>query len=715
MIRLRIAHKLALVVLGFVVPAGVAVEALVREQNVAISFAAQEVLGARYLGAVVPIQGVLALAALPGGSAESAVKAAVTALAKRSDLDTGPQQKSVLDALRAATDMEANVAVARTKLRDLISRAGDRSNLILDNVLASYYLTDVVLNRLPEVLDREADLTASQADLTGDSQHQAQFLIGLGALVSALDGMDSSLDSAEQAEGGDEIKRVIEASYHALRDQLRSFTEDLRQGRATVPQSQALIDRTLGFSVAANSELETLLQVRVTKLSASQTRVVGFAVLSFVLAMIVTLVVTRQSVTLPLTRMTRAMSRLAEGDLQTDVPNVGRGDELGAMAQAMQIFRHEAIKARDLERQATEASARRAAEDGRLRVEAEQTAAAEAARIVVGSIGAGLAHLADGDLTFRLDAELPVAYEKLRIDLNGAMEHLQGVVRGIITNTGALRSGAGEVAQAADDLSRRTEHQAASLEQTAAALEEITSTVKKSADGSMRASQTILQTKADVEKSGEVVRQAVGAMDNIEKSSREIGQIIGVIDEIAFQTNLLALNAGVEAARAGDAGRGFAVVASEVRALAQRSAGAAKEIKVLISSSAQQVGFGVKFVGEAGQSLSRIVTQISEITDAVSEMANAAKEQANGLHEVNAGINHMDQVTQQNAAMVEQSTAACHSLAQQTDQLAGFTAQFRISQEPGEASSAQIAPLPVVVTPRLKNAAQGALVAQRRT
>jgi methyl-accepting chemotaxis protein len=704
MIRLRIAHKLALVMLGFVVPTGVAVGALVSEQNVAIGFAVQEVLGARYLGIIAPIQGLLASAALPGGSPKSAAEAAASALAARSELDTGAQQTAVLDALRAPGDMDAGIAAARPKLRDLISRAGDRSNLILDNVLASYYLTDAVLSRLPEVLDRVADLTASQADLKGDIQQQASFLIGLGTLVSALDGMDASLDSAVQAVGGDEIKRVLEQPYHALRDRLRSYSKDLRQGRATVAQSQALIDQTVAFSVAADAELQSLLQARVTELKGSQKRVVGFAVLSFMLAIVVTLVVTRQSVTRPLTSMTGAMSRLAEGDLETNVPGVGRGDELGAMAHAMQVFRQEAIKARDLERQAVAGSTRRANEDERVRIEAEQAAAAEAARIVVGSIGAGLARLAEGDLTFRLDTELPPAYEKLRFDLNGAMEHLQGVVRGIITNTGALRLGAAEVAKAADDLSSRTERQAATLEQTAAALEQITATVRKSAEGSMQASKTISQTKIDAEKSGEVVRQAVGAMDNIDKSSREIGQIIGVIDEIAFQTNLLALNAGVEAARAGDAGRGFAVVASEVRALAQRSANAAKEIKALISSSAEQVGFGVKFVGEAGHSLALVVTQISEITDAVADMASAAKEQASGLHEVNTGINQMDQVTQQNAAMVEQSTAACRSLAQQTDELAGFTAQFRISQEPGGASRPSSAPIPLRATSGLKKA-----------
>ena len=680
--RLQIGHKLALVMLSFIVPAGLAVNALVSEQGVAIGFAAQEVVGARSLGALMPVQAVLALAALPGHDAQAASAAARTALAASdTHLDTGAQTDAVLDALRAGGDADANVAAARPKLRDLISRVGDRSNLILDNVLASYYLTDAVLNRLPEVLDRTADLAASQADLAGDSPHQAQFLIGLGALTSALDGMDSSLESAEQAEGGDEIKRVLDPSYHALREQLRSLAEDLRQGHATGAQAESMMDQTLGFGVAAASELRALLERRVSELKSSQRRVVGFTVLSFVVAMLVTLGVARHSVTLPLARMTRAMSGLAEGDLEMAVPNIGRGDELGAMAQAMQSFRQEAIRTRALERDAAEADARRAAEDERVRLAAEQASAAEAARIVVDSIGAALARLAEGDLTFRLETGLPPAYERLRQDLNAATEHLQTVVRGVILNTGALRSSAGEVARAADDLSRRTEQQAASLEQSSAALEEITSTVRKTAEGSMRASLTIAQTKVDAEQTGDVVRQAVGAMDTIAKSSSEMSKIIGVIDEIASQTNLLALNAGVEAARAGEAGRGFAVVANEVRILAQRSAAAAKEIKTLISASTQQVGLGVKFVGEAGQALGRIVAQICEITDAVTDMANAAKEQANGLNEVHTGIHHTEQVTQQNAAMVEQSTAACHALAQQSDELASLTGQFRIQLE----------------------------------
>jgi methyl-accepting chemotaxis protein len=299
---------------------------------------------------------------------------------------------------------------------------------------------------------------------------------------------------------------------------------------------------------------------------------------------------------------------------------------------------------------------------------------------VAGSIGLGLEKLAEGDLQFRLSEAVAPQYEKLRTDFNTAVGQLQETVSIIGRNTHAIRAGAGEIAAAADDLSHRTEQQAASLEQTAAALDQITATVRKTADGADHAREVVGKAKADAERGGEVVREAVMAMSEIESSSQKVSQIIGVIDEIAFQTNLLALNAGVEAARAGDAGRGFAVVASEVRALAQRSAEAAKEIKALISASTAQVGSGVKLVGETGQSLERIVSQVADINAVVSEIAASAKEQATGLAEVNKAVNQMDQTTQQNAAMVEQSTAASHSLAQEAEELGRLLRRFRTGQ-----------------------------------
>jgi methyl-accepting chemotaxis protein len=316
---------------------------------------------------------------------------------------------------------------------------------------------------------------------------------------------------------------------------------------------------------------------------------------------------------------------------------------------------------------------RRRAEDAQEVVKREVAAA-------VNAIGVGLTKLAAKDLTYRMSPDIPEAYRKLQADFNAAIEQLESAIQGVTESAGAIQAGTQEISTASDDLSRRTEQQAASLEETAAALDQITATVKKSADGATHARQVVNATDEDAKKSAVVVREAVAAMDAIAKSSQEIGQIIGVIDEIAFQTNLLALNAGVEAARAGEAGRGFAVVASEVRALAQRSADAAKQIKALISTSTTQVDSGVKLVAETGKSLERIVTQVAEINGVVGEIAAGAKEQATALEQVNIAINQMDQTTQQNATMVEEATAASHSLSQETDRLSGLVGQFQVGR-----------------------------------
>ena len=257
------------------------------------------------------------------------------------------------------------------------------------------------------------------------------------------------------------------------------------------------------------------------------------------------------------------------------------------MATSVQAFKKAAIDKLRLESES--AGTLRLTEEERARNEGERSAAAEQQAHVVHSLATGLERLSSGDLLFRLTDRFAPEYDKLRIDFNGAMEQLQETMRTVSTNTSAIRSGTDGISLAADDLSKRTEQQAASLEQTAAALDEITATVRKTAEGASHGRQVVGSAKSSAEHSGQVVRQAIEAMSGIEKSSGQINQIIGVIDEIAFQTNLLALNAGVKAARAGDAGRGFAVVASEVRALAQRSAEAAKEIKALISASGTHV------------------------------------------------------------------------------------------------------------------------------
>ncbi len=390
----------------------------------------------------------------------------------------------------------------------------------------------------------------------------------------------------------------------------------------------------------------------------------------------------------PVTRMTTVMKKLAGGDHAVEIPGLGRKDEIGSMAEAVQAFKNAAIA--KVKRDAAEAESIKVwqKED-----EARAAKTAEEARqdqVAIDGLAEGLGRLAAGDLAYRIETSFAPKTAQLRADFNAAVEKLQQTMASIRANTSGLASGSGEISQAADDLSRRTEQQAAGLEETAATLDQITATVKTTAEGAVRAQAVVSTAKSEADHGGDVVRDAISAMGAIESSSKQIGQIIGVIDEIAFQTNLLALNAGVEAARAGDAGRGFAVVASEVRALAQRSAEAAKEIKSLISASTAHVAQGVDRVGETGKALERIVAQVAEINAVVGAIAASAQEQASGLHQVNTAVNQMDQVTQQNAAMVEQTTAAAHSLGQESAELARLVGMFQLGHAAHPAKSAQV-------------------------
>ncbi|HEY9217865.1 MAG TPA: methyl-accepting chemotaxis protein [Phenylobacterium sp.] len=383
----------------------------------------------------------------------------------------------------------------------------------------------------------------------------------------------------------------------------------------------------------------------------------------------------RRKLILPMAEIGSYMVALADGDIQRKPPYQNEANELAEIGRALNIFhtvgitRVEQIAVKQKQKAQIEAEKARA-ETIRQQSEAERIA-------VVESLAGALERLAAGDLTVRLQA-VPAEYEKLRSDFDLAVSSLEQTLATIVTSTSAVRSGANEVSNAANDLSRRTEQQAASIEETAAALDEITAAVRLTAEGADEVRTLVGEATMSAERSRHVVRDAIGAMERIEGSSRQIEQIIGVIDEIAFQTSLLALNAGVEAARAGDAGRGFAVVAQEVRGLAQRSAEAAKEIKALIAASSSEVGGGVDLVGRTGDALATILEQIGGINARVARIAATAREQANGLQEVNSAVAQMDQVTQQNAAMVEETTAAGRMLAQEAVSLASHVKRFSI-------------------------------------
>ena len=404
-----------------------------------------------------------------------------------------------------------------------------------------------------------------------------------------------------------------------------------------------------------------------------------FLALAFMLAIIVVVIwLMVAAIATPVASMTEVMRRLAARDTDVAIPGIGRRDEVGGMAAAVHVFKDSAIERARLEAEATQFQKNL---DRKLQeVQAAFEASGKAQTALVDGLKSGLADLAAGDLTVRLSFTVAQEYEALKTDFNSAMESMQTTMTAIAGNTLGVKAGAAEITRATDDLARRTEQQAASLEQTAAALDEITATVGKTAEGAKEARDVVVAARQDAEASGKIVGETVEAMGGIEASSRQIGNIIGVIDEIAFQTNLLALNAGVEAARAGEAGRGFAVVATEVRALAQRSADAAKEIKMLISASGTQVETGVKLVADTGKALTRIVEQVSRLNALVVDIAASAVEQATALGEVNSAVNAMDQTTQQNAAMVEQTTAASHGLAGEAEERARLVGRFSIAQ-----------------------------------
>ncbi|BDA83126.1 chemotaxis protein [Aureimonas sp. SA4125] len=405
----------------------------------------------------------------------------------------------------------------------------------------------------------------------------------------------------------------------------------------------------------------------------------------FIVALVVGLIgiaimwIVARSIASPIGLMTAAMRRLANRDLATDIPGVGRGDEIGRMAETVQVFKDNALRAIELEGEAKDARSqteveRARTEDMRRKLEAEQ-------KFVVESLAYGLDQIANGNLTADLDKPFPDDYRQIQSDFNAAIGKLRDAMGSVALSVQSIKGQTAEISTASDDMARRTEQQAASLEETAAALSEVTRAIRLTAESAKQAADVTIQTRLGAEKSGEVVCQAVLAMGEIEKSSDQIGSIIGVIDEIAFQTNLLALNAGVEAARAGEAGRGFAVVAQEVRGLAQRSAEAAKEIKTLIATSTTQVAKGVSLVAQTGTALEKMVEQVAELTTLISGIAVSAQEQAVGLNEVNTAVNQMDQVTQQNAAMVEQSSAANKEVADGAEELRLLVSQFQTGQK----------------------------------
>ncbi|PYE34709.1 methyl-accepting chemotaxis protein [Rhizobium sp. PP-F2F-G38] len=511
--------------------------------------------------------------------------------------------------------------------------------------------------------------------------------------------------------------------------EFRTFRmETARLARAVslkAANEQGNTDQNRANRKAFQAEIDAVVTKDKADLTAIQTEIDGIgwqmtimiaatALIGLAAGLLVAVSIARRELSRPISDLTRSMTALAGGDLDVDLPEAKRSDEIGEMARAVEVFRSNGLTAR-----------RTSSEDGVLREKTadlqvsmahvvEAAAAGDFSRRItrtygepsldrfagnvnelvagvdrgIGETGRVIASLAQGDLTQPMTGDFQGAFAELQRNVNETLSVLQKTLGEVRSTTLEITGASGELRSATDDLAKRTEQQAASLEQTSASLGQITVAVQTSTERAQEATVIVTQAKEAAAQSGTVVRSAVDAMGRIEQASSEIGKITNVIDEIAFQTNLLALNAGVEAARAGEAGKGFAVVAQEVRELAQRAARAAKDIKVLIAKSGAEVSTGVQLVQETGQVLGEIESRVLSITDHIHSIATAAREQATGLGEVSTAVNQMDKVTQQNAAMVEEANAATHRLSTEAENLAHMIGHFRLDQSKAAAAYA---------------------------
>ncbi|RAX38820.1 methyl-accepting chemotaxis protein [Rhizobium tropici] len=531
--------------------------------------------------------------------------------------------------------------------------------------------TNSVLQDTRRLEDSVYSLQLVLADF--DANTNKDNLVRLRQEISKLGGdIDTLNQSAKSMDFASDIDSAIRPAIKSMDEAGGKLVDIITQRITEYASARQQLDQVWGQLTAF---AETQKQSAGTERSQANYISILATALGIILSVAggIALVLTLQR---PIGQITAAMRRIADGMLETAISGEQRRDEIGDMARALGIFKDNAISKIRIEEQSDEERA--AAEHERQRNDAEKRELDRQIDHAVSELAAGLERLAQGDISATIDRPFIGRLEQLRQDFNSSLSRLQQTLSQVRSNVEMIQSNGAQMAASAEDLSKRTEQQAASLEQTAAAVDQITNTVRSSAERAKDADAIVREAKRSADDSSIVVGNAIDAMSRIEDASRRIEQIIGVIDEIAFQTNLLALNAGIEAARAGDAGKGFAVVAMEVRELAQRSAAAAKEIKGLINKSTEEVASGSQFVQEAGSVLAQISSQIVTISQHVEMIAHASHDQASALQEVNSSVNHMDQMTQQNAGMVEETTAASRELASEADALLHLIQQFKI-------------------------------------
>ena len=564
---------------------------------------------------------------------------------------------------------------------DLIEGFG-KANLAMARANRNLVYIDRSIYRLlaETAADKKKDAAGEALDSVGFFQKQIK--IAARALPDEADEISAFGKRLEEIVAG-ECADVVRLGVSTDAKDGKAASEAMRQA-CDPALNKAMVDiSALTNKLTKASEAASDRTLDVTNTTIRDTLYFNFAALA-VLASLAAFAA-RSGISRPIRAVSETLDKLSRGEMDTEIPGAGRGDEVGMMARAALHFRDqnvETLRVRQRAADAANAEAERVARDR----EDKLRAAAELAELVR-QLGKALQELARGDLTIRLNGNFSGPYAQLRDDFNGAVERLGATISSVVVSANVIRGGSLKILGASEDLAQRADRQASTLEESSTAMHELASAVSQTADASTRTKDIISTAKNEASGSIDVVRETEKAIEQIKGSSERIGAIIGVIDEIAFQTNLLALNAGVEAARAGETGRGFAVVASEVRALAQRSANAAKEIKDLISHSADEVARGVDLVKATGVAFDRIKTQVSVIDGGIADIAGQAVDQSNTLKQVNLALAEIDQSTQQNASMAEEATDACRSLTEQCTQLADMVGRFRVSAERPKAAS----------------------------